>query len=176
MSSGYRSKNLNSPKPSTHFLKRGDPFNKYKRRKEGDDNEKKQPKPTCRPDSRHGSKKPTDPFGRLTMTALDGIFNYLFYSNTSTEEVKASKDQKNPEQENQTAKTAKTANSPKQKEVIATGINTNNPTQKPDETPALPALHAFLASLFQSVIPGTSPSQPNATSAQDPNKKTSFRV
>lgn len=170
---GYRSKNRNSPNPPTHFLKRGDPFNTYKTREKGDYNEKKQPKPTRRPDSQHGSKKPTDPFGRLTMTALDGIFHYLFYSNTSTEEVKASKDQKNPEQENQTAKTVI---SPKQKEGITSGINTNNPTQKPDETPALPALHAFLASLFKSVIPGTSPSQPNATSAQEPKKETSFRV
>ena len=171
---GYRLKNRNSPKPPTHFLKRGDPFNTYKIREEGDDNEKKQPKPTRIPDSRHGSKKPTDPFGRLTMTALDGIVNYLFYSNTSTEEVKASKDQKNPEQKKQTAETAKPPI--KQKGDITSGINTNNPTQKPDETPALPALHAFLASLFQSAIPGTSPSQPNATSAQDPNKETSFRV
>ena len=176
MSSGYRSKNLNSPNPPTNYRQKDNPWLLFTHKRAEEGVGKDKPKPTRRLDSQHGSKKPTDPFGRLTMTALDGIVNYLFYSNTSTEEVKASKDQKNPEQENQTAKTAKTANSPKQKEVIATGINTNNPTQKPDETPALPALHAFLASLFQSVIPGTSPSQPNATSAQDPNKKTSFRV
>ena len=159
----------NSPKPSTHFRRKGDSFNIYKIGAKGNDNEKKQPKPTCRPDSQHGSKKPTDPFGRLTMTALDCIFNYLFDSNTSTEEVKASKDQKKPEQEKQTAKTAKPPI--KQKGDITSGINTNNPTQKPDETPSL---QAFLVSLFQSVIPGTSPSQPNATSAQAP--KNSFQV
>ena len=162
----------NSQKPATHYRQKGNPWLVFtKRGKKEDGVGKDKPKPTRTPDSQHDSKKPTDPFGRLTMTALDGIVNYLFYSNTSTEEVKASKDQKNPNQENQTSKTVIP---PKQKEGITSGINTNNPTQKPDETPALPALHAFLASLFRSVIPGTSPSQPNATSAQEP--KNSFRV
>gem|GEM_PF-4633152 len=143
---GHRLTDYNSKNPRTIFRQKGNPFGEFKYRKthEGVVGKDK-PKPTRKPVSQLDSKKPTDPFGRLTMTALDGmdgIFNYLFYNNTNIKEEKTSED----------TKTINKCDKPIYQSKISSTKNTNNQSEASNETPSFspenPSLASFLSSIF----------------------------